>query len=278
MSGRLRVLIVEDSVGDTFFIVRELQCGGFEVDFERVETAAMMKTALEIRNDWDLIISDYRLPQFSGSAALALYQRSGLDIPFIIVSGAMGEEVAVQILKSGAHNYVTKEHLDRLVPAVLQELQEAAARRIRSQAEAAAAYLASLVQSCDDAIVGETLEGKIVYWNAGAKRLFGYTAAEMMGRSVSLLIPPQRPEELAGIFEKLARGESVEKFETVRVHKNGRPLEVAMTVSPVKDGSGRLIGASVVARNIVKDKQAEKEHLALIQELTAALVRTNLTE
>src|SRR5258708_6062843 len=114
MAEALRVLIVEDSVEDTFLIVRELQRGGFGVTFERVETQSSMAAALQAQ-PWDLIISDYSMPAFSGAAALALYQQQrSPDVPFIIVSGAMGEELAVQMLKAGAHYYVIKDKLSCL--------------------------------------------------------------------------------------------------------------------------------------------------------------------
>src|SRR5690348_1680026 len=152
MSDPLRVLIVEDSVNDTFFIVRELQRGGFNVEFERVETAASMQTALETQ-PWDLVISDYAMPLFGGAAALALFQQQSLDIPFIVVSGVMGEELAVEMVKAGANDYVMKDRISRLVQAVRHELRVAQDRRRRRQTEATVSYLASLVQSAEDAIV-----------------------------------------------------------------------------------------------------------------------------
>ena len=105
MSNPLRVLIVEDSQDDTWLIVRNLQRAGFRPDFERVETMAAMREALETQS-WDLIISDYSMPQFAGPAALALYRQKGLDIPFISVSGVIGEETAVEMMKAGAHDFV----------------------------------------------------------------------------------------------------------------------------------------------------------------------------
>jgi len=270
MAESLRVLIAEDSVEDTFFVVRELQRGGFQVDFERVETQAAMETALEQRH-WDLIISDYSMPQFSGPAALALYLHKGLDIPFIIISGAVGEDRAVEMVKSGAHNYVMKDNLARLVPAVKRELRAAQERRIRRQTEDATAYLASLVQSCEDAIVGMTMDATIVSWNAGAERLYGYSAVEMIGRSMSVLFAHYRPEELPELLEKICLGQPVERLETVRVRKDGTPVEVSTTFSPVRDANGRIIGASSVARDITQRKLEDDERLALIQELTAAL-------
>jgi PAS domain S-box-containing protein len=271
MSNPLRVLVVEDSVEDTFFIVRELQRGGFQVDFERVETQAAMQTALEAQS-WDVIISDYSMPQFSGSLALALYQQQeDLDIPFIIVSGAIGEDRAVEMMKAGAHNYVLKDSLARLAPAVTQELRVVQERRIRRQTETATAYLASIVQSCEDAIIGKTLDGTIVSWNPGAERLYGYGAVEMIGRSISAIIPPFRTQELPDILEKIRQGQSVECLETVRVRKDGKSVEVSLTVSPIRDARGRVIGASSVARDITERKLEENERLNLIQELTTAL-------
>jgi PAS domain S-box-containing protein len=274
MSEALRVLIVEDSVDDTFFIVRELQRGGFQVKFERVETAADMQAALETQQ-WDLVISDYSMPQFGGVAALAIFQQSGLDIPFIVVSGAMGEAIAVEMLKAGAHYYVTKDWLSRLAEAVKQELSAAHERRIKRQTESATAYLASLVESSDDAIVGQTLDGTIVSWNAGAERLYQYHIDEMLGRCISLLTPENRPQELPELMERIGKGEHVEGFETLRLRKDGTPVEVWLTLSPIKDAAGRVIGASSIARDITQRKREESERLMLIQDLTAALARAN---
>jgi PAS domain S-box-containing protein len=233
-----------------------------------------MQAALEVSN-WDLILSDYLMPQFGGVAALALYKQSGQDMPFIIVSGAMGEEIAVEMLKSGAHDYVIKDNLSRLVPAVIQELRAAQDRRIRRQTAATAAYLASLVESCEEAIIGQTLDGTVVSWNVGAERLFGYPSAEMLGRSIQVLIPSYRPQEWPEMAEKLKNGEYIEGVETVRVRKDGSAVEVSLTVSPIRDANGRIIGASNVARDITQRKRDEGERLALIQDLTSALARAN---
>lgn len=271
MAEPLRVLIVEDSVEDTFLIVRELQRGDFNVTFERVETQSSMAKALRAQ-PWDLIISDYAMPAFSGSAALALYQQEGsLDTPFIVVSGAMGEELAVQMLKAGAHDYVMKDNLRRLVPAVRQELRAAQERRNRRLAEELKNYLAAIVESCEDAIIGHTLDGTIVTWNSGAERLYGYSAVEMVGRSISTLIPRYRPDELPETMERLKKGESVENMETVRIRKDGKPVEVSVTISPIRDSTGKCIGASSVTRDITRRKQEENERLSLIQDLTSAL-------
>ncbi len=270
MPDSLRVLIVEDSPEDAFLLVRELLGGGFEVTSERVASVAAMQAALEAQ-PWDLIISDYSIPGFGGPAALALYQQKDLDIPFIMVSGLVGEHLAVEMLKAGAHNYVMKNQLGRLVPAVRQELRAAQERRVRKQAEATAAYIASMVESCDHAIIGTTLDGTVVSWNSGADHLFGYTAAEIVGHSGAVLVPAYRPENLSDILQRIGEGGPVESCETALLRKDGRPVHVLLAVSAIKEANGRVIGASLVAHDITRRKMEEDERLALIQDLTAAL-------
>lgn len=129
------------------------------------------------------------------------------------------------------------------------------------QAEAALRRLAVIVESSGYAIIGMDLNGTIVSWNAGAERLSGYTADEMLGRPVTLLLPPDRPDEVAHILEKLKRGEPVEHFETVRVRKDGTRLDISFTTLPIRDESGTPIGASTIARDISARKQLEKQYL-----------------
>ncbi len=128
------------------FVVRALQRGGFEPVFERVETEVEFLAALTSR-DWDAVIADYHLPQFSAIRALRLLQESKLDLPFIIVSGAIGEETAVAAMKSGAHDYILKSSLARLVPAVEREMRDAQVRRERRRAESSVSALSKLGQS-----------------------------------------------------------------------------------------------------------------------------------
>jgi PAS domain S-box-containing protein len=116
-------------------------------------------------------------------------------------------------------------------------------------------FLAAIVDSSDDAIYGKSLEGVIRSWNHGAERTYGYSAAEAVGRPVSILVPPGNPDEVPQILEKIKRGERVDHFETVRVRKNGETLDVSLTVSPIKDASGRVVGASTVARDITEQKR-----------------------
>ena len=134
MSKQLRALIVEDSADDALLIVRELKRGGYDASYERVDTAAGMSIALSER-EWDVILADHSMPYFSAPAALCLMKKRGLDLPFIIISGALGQDNAVEAIKAGAHDYLTKDNLKRLAPAVERELKEATARRRQDEME-----------------------------------------------------------------------------------------------------------------------------------------------
>ena len=132
----LRVLMVEDSEDDALLIIRELKKGGYNPVYERVETAAAMKKALS-QNQWDIILCDYILPKFGGEQAIALLKETNIDIPLIIVSGSIGEEIAVQCMRSGAQDYIMKNSLSRLCPAITRELAESEVRNRQRQAEEA---------------------------------------------------------------------------------------------------------------------------------------------
>lgn len=122
-----------------------------------------------------------------------------------------------------------------------------------------AAYLAAIVTSADDAIVSKTLEGRVTSWNAAAERLFGYTEAEMLGKPISVIIPPDRLPEEDDILRRLKRGERIEHFETVRVTKDGRQVPISLSVSPVIGARGEIIGASKIARDISDRIRFERE-------------------
>lgn len=130
MKNALRILLVEDSEDDALLVMHQINKGGYEIKYERVDTAEMFKAALKEKT-WDIILSDYKMPHFDGFEALALLKDSGIDLPFIIVSGTIGEEVAVQAMKAGAHDYLMKNNLQRLLPAIERELRESGSRAKR---------------------------------------------------------------------------------------------------------------------------------------------------
>jgi DNA-binding NtrC family response regulator len=134
MGKPLRVLMVEDSEDDVLLTIRALKKGGYDPVYERVETAEAMHMALSEKT-WDVILCDYNLPGFSGLKAITLLKERDIDLPLIIISGAIGEETAVEAMTAGAHDYVMKGNLSRLIPAIERELKEAESRRQRKQAE-----------------------------------------------------------------------------------------------------------------------------------------------
>src|SRR4051794_11073983 len=119
------------------------------------------------------------------------------------------------------------------------------------------ALLAAIVDSCDDAILSKTLDGRILSWNAAAERLYGYSAAEVLGRHVSIIVPPDRRAELDDMMEAVSRGEPVEHLETVRRHRDGFRIGVSLTVSPVRDATGAVAAMSAIARDITERRRAE---------------------
>jgi PAS domain S-box-containing protein len=126
-------------------------------------------------------------------------------------------------------------------------------------------FLAAIVESSDDAIIGKTLEGTITSWNRGAERLYGYSVDEAVDQPISLIIPPERPSELPAIMERLRRGERIDHYETIRVHKDGTRLDVSVSISPIRDDAGRVVGAASIGRDITERKQAERQRRELEQ-------------
>jgi len=184
---KLAVLIVEDVESDAQLVVRLLRKAEYDLVFEQVDTAAQMRAALAKRV-WDVIISDYSLPQFDGAAALACLKETGLDIPFIVVSGTMGEETAVAMMKAGAQDYLMKGNLARLVPAVERELEQVNVRLERKKTEnaraASEAELRALVEQVPAIVYTESAETReTIYISPQIEKVTGYTPEEWMADS-----------------------------------------------------------------------------------------------
>jgi PAS domain S-box-containing protein len=134
---------------------------------------------------------------------------------------------------------------------------------LRRRADEATHRLAAIVESSDDAIIGESLDGLVVSWNAGAQRLYGYSAAEVINRPAALLCPPENAGEVHENVERVRRGVRLEHFETCRIHKDGRRIDVSLSISPIKDAAGRVVGASAIARDITERKTLQREVLEI---------------
>src|SRR5918993_3123460 len=179
MGVPLKVLLVEDSEDDALLLLRELRRGGYDTVHERVDTAGAMEAALD-GQEWDLVIADHSMPAFSSSAALKLLRGKGFeDLPFIIVSGQIGEDAAVAAMKAGAHDYLMKDNLARLNTAIERELREADVRRERRQAEE---KYRSIFENAVEGIFQSTVDGRFLTANPAMARMLGYESPkELLG-------------------------------------------------------------------------------------------------
>jgi two-component system cell cycle sensor histidine kinase/response regulator CckA len=256
MKTPLRVLIVEDSKSDVELILSQLEESEYSIHYERVETAKGMKAALE-KQRWDIVISDYKLPGFNAPAALALLQKTKHDIPFIVVSGSIGEEDAVELMKAGAHDYLMKDKLARLVPLVKRELAEAQMRRKQKIVEEESLLLAQTVKSVRDCISITDLENKILFVNDSFLATYGYTEAELLGKNISIVRSSMVSSEVSnaiqsGTMKKGWHGEIRNR------RKNGTEFTVELWTSVVMNSSASPVAMVGVARDITERKQAEE--------------------
>ena len=265
MAERLRVLCVEDSDDDAALVLRAVRQGGYDLLSARVETESEMRAALA-REPWDLIIADFSMPHFSAPAALTVIKDVGLDVPFIIVSGTIADDTAVAAMRAGAHDYVFKGNLARLVPAIRRELHEAAERDLRRRAERALTrsevYLRAVVEDVPDGLVTLDETGKIELFNPAAERIFGYTSADIVGQAFDRLLAE-------GAGELLAVNESGRMSREVRARrKDGTvfPLDLALSATRLDE---RAVVIAIL-RDISERKATEAERERLLAAEQAA--------
>ncbi|HEX8989362.1 MAG TPA: HD domain-containing phosphohydrolase [Rhodocyclaceae bacterium] len=263
MAEELRVLMLEDEPADAEFAQRELRKGGMLFTSLRVDERNAFLAALdEFRPD--IILADYKLPSFDGLAALSLAREKAPKVPFIFVSGAMGEEFAIETLHQGAADYVLKGHLSKLVPAVNRALLDAEEHRRRQEAEASLKEseerFRNMAESAQDGIVIVDAQGAVNYWNAAAERMFGYRQADLAGRRMAEIIVPAGEGDQAGKgWPESPDGEQGAglgaTFEARGVHQDGHvfPIELSLSSTPIK-GRWHVIG---IVRDIGERKRAE---------------------
>jgi len=276
MAMPLSVLIVEDYEDDAELMVLQLREAGFDVYHNRVETAEQMRAALGA-HAWDVVLSDFRVPGFGAAPALALLRESGLDIPFITVSGMIGEESAVELMKAGAHDYVMKDHPARLAPAVRREIGEARERRARRQAEeglrAAEEQFRGLVEQ---SIAGIYIiqDGKFVYVNRRFAEILGYDAAsEVIGRDpLSLVIEKDRAIVREYMRQRLEGEMRSVSYTYTAMRKDGTLIDVGVHGSRASHaGRPAVIG---LMQDISEKKRAEEEIQRYVAQLEKAFMST----
>lgn len=266
MATPLHVLIIEDSEDDALLLLRELRKGGYEPVFARVETADEMAREMAARQ-WDLALSDYVLPRFSGLDALHIWRRSGADLPFIVVSGKIGEDTAVNMMKAGADDYLIKGNISRLVPAIERELKEAENRRRKRGAEEALQEselrYRRLVGAVTDYIYTVEIRGGRAVGTQhgpGCEGVTGYTSEEYRANPYLWyqMIHPDDRQQIIDQAEQLRAGEDVPPLEHRIINKNGSIRWVRNTIVPRYDESGALVAYDGLIADITERKVAEE--------------------
>lgn len=255
----LQVLLVEDSEDDALLLLRELRRGGYQVEYKRVETAEALQAALSEKR-WDIIIADYTLPHFSGLAALKLIQEQEIDIPFLMVSGTVDEEMAVAAMKAGAHDYLMKNNLKRLVPAVQRELREAIVRLEHQLAEKRIREQAALLNATQDAILVCDFNDRIQLWNQSATRLYGWSEQEACGSLASHLLFKGTPSiypKAQAILQK--KGEWQGEFQ--QLTKARKTIIVESRWKLLKNFLGEAQCILIVNTDITDKKQLQDQFL-----------------
>jgi PAS domain S-box-containing protein len=275
----IQLLIIEDSEDDADLLVRELERGGYRLDLRRVDTADDLRAALGDRA-WDLVIADYSMPGFNGAEALAMVREHSREVPFIFVSGTLGEEAAVAALKSGAQDYILKGKTGRLLPAIERELREARARRERDRLEAERRAIEEryrqVLTIAGDGIVVIDDEFRIAIFNRGAERIFGYAAEKVIGRPLDILWPPRlanaNRDRVTAMLMSAATAPAAGGNEFLALRADGEEFPIEATLSQLVEGGKTIV--TLIVRDIAERKRSEKKlrQLSRAVEQSASLI------
>lgn len=252
---KLRLLLVEDSEDDAFFLLRELERAGYEVVSERVETAEAFVAAL--RDAWDVVVCDYFVPGFGVLAALELFYAEGLDLPFIAISGAVSEETIVKTMRAGAHDYVMKSNLTRLGPAIEREIREAQNRRERRRAEE---KYRSMFENAVYGIFQTSVDGRGLIANPEMARILGYASPEELLESIDdvatqVYVDPDRRTEFA---RRIREQGVVSDFETRLYRKDGSVIWASVNARALYE-DGEISGYEGTVEDVTERMRAEED-------------------
>jgi len=265
----LRALIIEDSEDDALLLQRQLRSGGYELIARQVDTAEAMKAALE-EETWDIIFADYTMPRFDGLAALHLLRANNADIPFIFVSGTIGEDTAVMAMRAGAQDYIMKGRNKRLLPAVERELHEAELRRERRQAEQARARLIATLEASTDFVGMANAEGQMFYLNRAGRGMLGIDYDEDVTNMKLIDLSPAWSSGFLNDALSIAHRDGVWSGECQLVTRNGGEIPVSQLILAHHDDAGAVEFYSAIARDMGERKRFEEElrHQATHDSLT----------
>ncbi len=275
------VLLVEDSALEARLVERLLDHAG-PGQFCVTHVTTLTKAFLVLRQpDIDVVLLDLNLPDSTGMQTLRSILARNTRPPIVVLTGA-DEAVGTLAMREGAQDYIPKDQLQG--PLLARSLRYAIERQRSSLALTESnESLSRVISSAADAIITKDILGIITTWNPAAERLFGYSVEEALGKPLLMLVPPDRVEEEREILARIARGEMVEHFESIRLRKDGRTVQVALTISPIRDKEGRITGASKIARDITSQKQAEeallnseRQHRQLIHEAPISVAMFDL--
>lgn len=275
----LRVLIVEDSESDAGLLLRHLERGGYVLEHEVVDNAESMRAALG-RQAWDIVIADYVLPQFDAPSALKVLKESGQDIPFIVVSGSIGEDIAVRMMKSGAHDYLLKDNLTRLVPAVQRELREAVIRRERERVESELRVYGQVFEASCEAIAVTDARRNIIAVNRAFSDITGYEAHEITGKTAQALSSGGYDPAFYNSIWQTVDECGYWTGEIWARKKSGDLFMEWLSISAIRDNSGRITNYVTQGVDITSQKRADERihYLAHYDSLTKLPNRTLLQD
>lgn len=269
---RLRALIVEDMEDDAMLLVDCLESSGIKLDWQRVDTKKAMCEAIE--KNWDIVFSDYSMPEFNGAHALEILRQHDPDIPFIFVSGTIGEDAAVEAMKAGAQDYVMKGQLIRLPPTVERELREARLRREHRQTEDTLRKLSLVVLQTADCVYITDTRGQIEYVNPAFEKLTGYGIDEAKGRTPAFLGSGNYDDIFyKNLWQTIKQG-NIFRGNIINRHKNGTLFYEEKVITPLINSEGQITHFVSTGRDITARIKAEegRAQMAAILEATPDLV------
>ncbi len=262
MARRIQILLVEDNANDAELVLAALRRAQLDPEWHRVEDEEDYVRSL--RPGLDLIISDYEMPSFNGLRALSLLKERGYDIPFILVSGSIGEEIAVEAIKQGATDYLLKDRLGRLGAAATQALEQGRLRRENKRAEEAlhkeSEFISAVINTAGSLVIVVDREGRIIRFNRACEQLSGYTFDEVKGKNfMDFLLTPEERQGVKGVFEKICAGQFPNIYENLWVTKDGKKRLIAWSNSALLNAKGKVEYAIGTGVDITERRQTEQE-------------------